>query len=482
MTKRVKPNAEHRIVEGDVVTESIDEKIDRGRQYSKAKKDDSGEYETGFESNVELDPESILKDLDPKAVVSEMATPSFLARHINTILWLSLFTIVILVLYLTRPDTDWQIQKINELQQDVMGLEKQKQSLNQQIFDIKSNQSAAIEAEIKKLVTEFSKEGEAGLSQLEFAALKQELSTKLTDLEKQFVDLNAKTNEQVQLITQDLMASSGSTESNTSALSLEKMTSVENSVKQQLTLFSEKLAELSEFKASQLSEANKVQPSAVIEPLNSLQIQQWIVELNTQWMIHGRIQQARMQLLSLEQAATLSNFSFLNQLLRLIGQDLAYLDQLETAGFSAEMPKVDALRARLNGLVSDQILVSKASTSTSEASSGETSSFDKLMQGFDKLITVKKRDSEQQMLQVNKLLLNDVLKQRLALLIDRLQWGMASHSKALVTTAVNDIKAFIRQYYANETTAFNELLVPFEQLTFVNKQPLSIMRLDEAVE
>lgn len=479
----MKPNAEHRIVEGDVVTESIDEKIDRGRKYSRSKAEESGEYDAGFENNVEPDPESILKDLDPKAVVSEMAKPSFLARHINTILWLSLFVIVILVLYITRPDSDWQIQKINELQQDVISLEKQNQSLNRQLFDIKSNQGVVIEAEIKKLVAEFSKEGEAGLSQLEIATLKQEFATKITDLKKQLIDLNTQTNEQVQLITQDLKASSDPTEANVSVESLEKITSVENLVKQQLKSFSEQLAEFSEFKTSQLSEAGKPQPSAVvIEPLNSLQIQQWIVELNTQWMMHGRIEQARMQLLSLEQAATLSNFSYLNQLLRLIGQDLAYLDQLEKTGFSAEMPKVDALRAQLKGLVSDQILASKNSSDFQASNVNEISSFDKLMQGFDKLITVKKRDSEEQMLQVNKLLLNDVLKQRLALLIDRLQWGMASHSKALVSTAVNDIKSFVNQYYADETTAFNALLVPFEQLTFINKQPLSIMRLDEAIE
>lgn len=531
MTTKVKPNAAHRIVEGEVVAESIDDKIERGREYSKSKADKSQEKDTNadLDMNAEQDPESILKDLDPNAKVSEIAQPkqSFIAKYINTILWLILFAVVISVLYATRPDSDWQIQKINELQQDVLSLEEQNQSLSKQVFQIKSHTNDSIKTQIEQMLASnnslnkapaTAEDSSTVVNNAQIENVKQAVDTKITELQQQFETLAQNTGEKLEQAAEDLQkqmadklaeqlaktpttvqpsqangetATQEQTTAQIQTIATEQFEKLENSFKTQVEQMSGKLADLLAFKEQQTAlndaEAEKqAEQSKQAEPqktvassLNSLQIQQWIVELNTQWMMHGRVAETRQQLLSLEQAATLSNFSYINQLVRLIGQDLAYLEQLEQRKATDPKPKVSDLRAKLKTLGASQVVINQQAQAAQEAEMG---AFDKLLQSLDKLVTVKKRESDDEMLQVNKLLLNDVLKQRLALLVDRLQWGVDSQSKALVDTAVNDIKAFLQQYYEAESTDFDALLVPFTNLKFDFKQPLSIMRLDEAIK
>ena len=104
------------------------------------------------------------------------------------------------------------------------------------------------------------------------------------------------------------------------------------------------------------------------------------------------------------------------------------------------------------------------------------------MQSFSQLMTIKKRDEESDMLEVNKLLLNDVMKQRLALLVDRLHWGVSSESKELIDQAIVDIKVFVKQHYSQDSAEFSGLLQPFTDLTFIQHESLSVMRLDESLE
>ena len=111
MSKRITPNAEHRIVEGDIVTDGIDEKIKRGRAFSeeKAKEHHVDDVELAADKPLEEtnDPESLLKDVDPNAKISEVPSkPSFMKRHLSSIMWLLLFSAVITVLFVTRPDSD----------------------------------------------------------------------------------------------------------------------------------------------------------------------------------------------------------------------------------------------------------------------------------------------------------------------------------------------------------------------------------------
>ena len=107
---------------------------------------------------------------------------------------------------------------------------------------------------------------------------------------------------------------------------------------------------------------------------------------------------------------------------------------------------------------------------------------DKLIERFSQLITVKKRDEDSEITAVNRLLVNDVMKQRLALMVDRLEWGLETHSKQIVMQAVKDIKSYIQQNFPMSSAEFNGLLEPFVYFKFMSRRNLSIVKLDQAVQ
>lgn len=478
MSKRIKPNAEHRIVDGEVVTSDIDEKIKRGQEYSaEMARQHASESEVEMIVNEE-DPESILKDVNPQASISDgldsteeqnKAAEPWWAQHKNTILWVLLFVVVVITLVFTRPDTDWQVQKINDLQNEIAQIKQQNQDMEQRLQE----QQLVITEQVEEALSK--SENRAIVTQQDLENVERQIQQELLELQDKLSSASGQAGEQLT----DALSKLSQTSEQLAPKATEQLQKLEGHVQQQLGEVSKKLADLFEFKAEQQVLTQRPPVLKLDMPLDSLQIQQWIVEINTQWLLNGRIDETHQQLLALEQAVALSDFVYTTQLARLIGQDLGYLQQLESQQLENPLPKTARLKDKINHLLAADIKVQQASKNT--ASPENESGFDGLLDRFSQVITMKKRDPETEMTEVNTLLINDVLKQRLSLLVDRLDWGMDTHSKEVVVQAAADIKAFVQRHYANQFAEFSGLLEPFADIEFPSKKPLSIMHLDKAV-
>lgn len=480
MSKENQPEKNTHVIDGEVVNADIDEKIQRGREYSKQKANHNEQDSVSFvdDDSTTDDPDSILKDVDPdKTLVDEMPKESFMKRYSKLVVSVMVVGLILAVIWYSRPSLDWHVEKINDLQKQVNYLQQQNQLVQEQLQEEKAMQADIIAAQVDEILKE--QQAQSLLSDEKLAALKAELDSQLQSLQSQLSQASENAGEEL---------SSALTDLNEKAQSMlpqadEKLQSLEQSFESKLGELSQGISELFAFKQQQESFNSEEQASLSTSALNSLQIQQWIIEINTQWMLRGNVEETRKQLFALEQAVNLSDFEYSNPLARLIGQDLNYLEQwladsqqqvaLDTQRLSAAIAKLELSQITENSEAS-------AAENTTNESSTESAS-DSLMAKFSQLISVKKREDGAALSDVNKLLLNDVLKQRLALLVDRLNWSLSTRSSSLLEQAVSDFEGFIKTYYPANETEFSELLAPFKEIRFVDKQPLSITRLDENI-
>lgn len=458
MSERIKPNAEHRIVDGDVVKESIDDKIQRGKEYSKAKAEEKAQSGEVLDENQA----SISDNLPPE--------PSFMKKYHSYLLWITMFAVVIATLVVTRPDTDWQVQRINDMQKQLSELSEQNSVLEAKIAD----QQTSIESTVNTLL---DPENKPAVSQADLNAIKINTDKELAKLQENLANLSEQASEQMnKALSQLNEAAKGAQNSlKPSEEQLTELSELEKKLQSQLQSMTAKLSELFLFKNEQQALATQSPVLKLDMPLDSLQIQQWIVEINTQWILNGRTDETRQQLLALEQAVSLSDFTYTSQLARLIGQDLGYLSQFKQRFENSPLPNTEALKK-----AATELIASKQSVAKTDVPKEEQKGFDGLLAKFSQMITLKKRSEEGQT-EVDALLANDVLIQRLALLIDRLDWGLKTQSVETVNKAVEDISGFIDRHYKSQNEAFAELLTTFKNLEFASKQPLSIMQLDRLV-
>jgi len=487
MSKRIKPNAEHRIVDGEVITDSIDEKIQRGREYSKEKANKShSENEISNDDIYDLG-----EDIDPQASISEGLDLSnqpeekeegFIIRYKSYILWTLLFIIVILALFITRPNTDWQVERINDLQSEVSQLRQENNALESRVQEQEQTLIERIDTQVNQALSKT--ENKPVVTQADLSAIQEQTQKQLTQLQEQLAGLSGQAGQQVeQALTQlNQMAQNAQQEIQPTEQQLNALKELKEKFQTQLNGLGDKLSELFEFKAEQQVLTKQPPVLKLDMPLDSLQIQQWIVEINTQWLLNGRVAETQQQLLALEQAASLSDFVYTTQLARLIGQDLGYLKQLADANSRNPLPNTQTVKEAVRKLtVNNMATPAPQYDANASHANGEGSALDGLLEKFGQMITVKKRPEEGASSEVDSLLISDVLLQRLSLLVDRLDWGLQTHSTDTVKQAVEDIKQFIQRHYAKEFSEFNLLLAPFESVEFPSKNSLAIMKLDEAV-
>ena len=487
MSKRIIPNAEHRIVDDEVITDSIDEKIQRGREYSKEKANKSHSENEILNDDVN----DLGEGIDPQASISEGLDLSpqpeekedgFIIRYKSYILWTLLFIIVILALFITRPNTDWQVERIKDLQSEVSQLRQENNALESRVQEQEETLIERIDTQVNQALSKA--ENKPIVTQADLSAIQEQTQKQLTQLQEKLEGLSGQAGQQVeQALTQlNQMAQNAQQDLQPTEQQLNALKELEQKFQIQLNGLGDKLSELFEFKTEQQVLTKQPPVLKLDMPLDSLQIQQWIVEINTQWLLNGRVAETQQQLLALEQAASLSDFVYTTQLARLIGQDLGYLKQLADANLRTPLPNTQTVKEAVRKLtVNNMAKPAPQSGTNSKDANGEVSALDGLLEKFGQMITVKKRPEEGASSEVDSLLMSDVLLQRLSLLVDRLDWGLQTHSADTVKQAVADIKQFIQRHYAKEFSEFNLLLEPFESVEFPSKNSLAIMTLDEAV-
>jgi hypothetical protein len=259
----------------------------------------------------------------------------------------------------------------------------------------------------------------------------------------------------------------------------------EDQVRQQLEQMQEKLSELFSFKAQ--TEAEKQAPngtqSPVTEPaaLTRAQLQQWLTDINTQWLITGHVAQTRAQLLAVEQALAISDLPDKTRLIRMLGEDMARLETVQGQSTDQWAPVFNDVTDWVQSAVETHTPTAAESDAastpaeTNNTASGSQAWTDQLLQGFTQLFEVRKRESSEDLTNVDKLVKADVIEQRGLLLIERMRWAVQTQSSPLLAESLTQMRAFADTYFPQKRDALEPLLQPLDTVQFQPRQPLSIV-------
>jgi len=224
-----------------------------------------------------------------------------------------------------------------------------------------------------------------------------------------------------------------------------------------------------------------------MKALTPMQLSQWVVAVNTQWLLVGEKDQTRERLLSLEQAIVISEQDYAPKLLRLLGEDLAMLERAPNdKNLQKTLQTLTDAFIRLKGkespgsseAKSDQSKADKPEQSIHDLSmQSETtqSASDKLWDKMASMFVVRKRSSEAEVTEVERLLLADVLQQRGLLLIERISWAEQTQSQTLLTDSVIDFEAYLAEIYPTQKQALETELTLLKQHQFEQRQNLKLM-------
>lgn len=444
----ITPKADQRVIDGEVVGESQRKKQSHSTQDQE-------------------------KPLKAKTDWSDWLPKTFTQKLILLVTVL----LVSLIAYLGVKSTeqDWQVERINQLQAELVKLKAASKTL-------KSEQSI-LQEELKSLATH--PDNQPVISQADVNAVKEDLEAlkktvqaELDNYAEQLKSITQSTSEKAQTLTKAL---------DPSAETQQKMTEAEQNLKAKLEQMGLQLSELFSFKQAQQArneeqkqEDTGLNASSVsATPLSEKRLKQWIAEINTQWMLIGNVRQTQQQLEALEKAVSLSDGENKTQLAKRIGQDLA---QLETYAQS-EKPSYQALilqlREQIKALPERQTGedVSHETMKTPEASLSDPSlsGWQRFLGKAEHIFSVRKRESETDLSDVETLMMHDVLIQRGLLLVDRIEWALDSRSKVLLTNSQEALNEFMARHYPEQAEAVAKMLVPFSSLQFKARSPLKVV-------
>ncbi|BBP42375.1 hypothetical protein [Thiosulfativibrio zosterae] len=408
------------------------------------------------------------KNPEKNSVLSALLPQKF-SDYLQLILGFSVL-LLILVLWLKQKDQDWQIEQINQLQSQVAQLSHVQETLQSKQSDLQQSleaqQQAALALENKPLV-----------SQADLENLKSQLKT----LESQVTDFSLSAQSQAKTVLDEAQKTLQDWLANQS-LAKPNDESLPEAVQQRLQSMGQQLTDLFAFKDQQLAQ----KAPEKTDPLSEMQLQKWILEINTQWLLAGNIVQTQQRLQALEQAAGLSDFSQKMHLMRLIGEDLARLDNLNTTMATAlwKPEASSALKVWLSKQSQQKQAANPENTALkmplSEESNIQTpetlSPWQRLQQAFASVFTVKKRESDQDLTRVEQSLMQDVLLQRAYLWVEQLDWAMQSGSEIKKQQALTQLNTYVSQYWPTSNQAeLDSLLQPYESVQFKALQPLSVV-------
>ena len=492
MTDPVTPKAERRVTDGEVVESTVEVRPERTASESRSKSDANARRRAHNRAKKEAEtPASANSKPAEKHPQNAIKNGNVLSKPwVNkSLLWGGFLIMVAAILFYTRPNMDWQVEHINRLQVQVTNL----QASNQALADKLEQQQTELDTRISEIMSQ--PENKPLITQADLEAVKLATESQLSDLYEQVqTDLTA-FNRQAETKLQALaeQATSNETPSETSSeTDLTALNEFQQKVEGQLSQVDEVIRQLLTFKQQQEQQVlvtPELQPEPVaVQHLTSMQIQEWMIDANNQWLLKGNVEQTQSQLLALEQALAMTDVSNKTEIARVIGQDLsqikAYSEQTQQVNQTMEsslaalnklvkeLPKPDMSRQKTDSMPLSELMSEGSQEKT------EVSPLNLLLEKLSGLISVKKRESEAELSAVEGLLLHDALTQRLALLVDRVNWASSIESTVEVKKATAAVQTFIDLHFSAQSQAFEAVLTPLSEVTFSPRPALSMVSLD----
>lgn len=408
-------------------------------------------------------------DLKPKK--SSQWLPKTFMQKMVAVLLLALLGLGSYWVWLTNQQ-DWQIEHINQLQRQQNQLKSITQTLEERL-DQQGQQLTQLRSSAQT----------PAFSQADLDQIKNDMALVETQLEEQVSQLS----ESLSNLSERFLKSSDNAIKAVMPNEQQQqdvqqaVDTLASQFNQEVSGMKQKLSELLDFKAAQSVEptvdATPDEPKSQTRPaLSDHQRQQWISQINTQWILGADVASIEQQLNALEQAAILSDWPQKNTLLRQIGEDMAQLNQVQTQDAKVTQAKqaIDQLSREIQALAkSDASQPAAKSSESTEPAAPQMTAWQQLLQKIQALFSIQKRDSQQQLSDVQQLIQRDVLIQRALLHLDRIDWALEMGSKSQLLEAKQALSAFMAQYFPKNTT-ITDLLAQIEPDSLSTRQPLKI--------
>ncbi len=408
-------------------------------------------------------------DLKPKK--SSQWLPKTFMQKMVAVLLLALLGLGSYWVWLTNQQ-DWQIEHINQLQRQQNQLKSITQTLEERL-DQQGQQLTQLRSSAQT----------PAFSQADLDQIKNDMALVETQLEEQVSQLS----ESLSNLSERFLKSSDNaikavTPNEQQQQDVQQaVDTLASQFNQEVSGMKQKLSELLDFKAAQSVEPKtdvaSAEPESQTSPaLSDHQRQQWISQINTQWILGADVASIAQQLNALEQAAILSDWPQKNTLLRQIGEDMAQLNQVQTQNAKVTQAKqaIDQLSREIQALAkSDASQPAAKSSESTEPAAPQMTAWQQLLQKIQALFSIQKRDSQQQLSDVQQLIQRDVLIQRALLHLDRIDWALEMGSKSQLLEAKQALSAFMAQYFPKNTT-ISDLLAQIEPDSLSTRQPLKI--------
>lgn len=372
-----------------------------------------------------------------------------LKSHFNQFLLLITLIIAILAFYFSwaGDDNKWQIESINKLQNENQLLQ---QELNQKLthfekqleqVSLKATQNpTAIEALDKDLTAKLTNQLNLELSQLKESITKLGLNQQTGNKLK---------NATIKDFTQQLKSIQ------------DKQVQLE----QKNTDFQIQLTKLLNTKQNKTSKA-----ILAISKLSNLQVHNWVLQINNQWLFENNKFTALNSLDALAETISLSKSPYKQTLLAKIKLDQQMIEKYKPPMIATD--KIKSLKTWLTGLNL------RSENKSSTGNQIEQSSWELVKQKFSNLFSIRKKQSADQLSMVETELGKNMVKQRMLLQAEQLGWAIHTQSSEVILYAMNDISTLIEQYAPEQLSAWQIKMINLMPASQMAKMPLSITEID----
>ena len=518
-----------KVIEGDLVGQdsaenAADKPVQPSPKWKPAKSAKASEAEATVEANTKTNINAEAPAEESKAEASKTSSQERRSKSsaqpaasspekkngwfVPTLKWGGSLAVILAAIVYTRPDQSWQIAQINDLQSQVVALQavqskvsEQSKSATSEVANLQDS-LVALQGHLKQLEEQFNQaqaESGNGFDLEKFAsnesvqALQEQVQQQWNGLQGQVKELFTQLSDVAKTMSEqaDTSDSTGTADApaaeNSDQIAADDVPSTVETVKQAAQNLMDNIAQTMPKVMAPIQEAIKI-PNAQQNPLDSLRIQQWLLAINSQWMVSQNVEHTQEQLLAIESVIGLSDFAHKAQFSRAVGKDLAYLEGFAKA--KAELPNIQALRDAVQALKINRATiveqVEQKAEAAENAESTETSSaasnWDALLARLSQMVTIQKRDADAGQTKVESLLMEDVLRQRAMLLVDRMDWAMQSQNPSALSAAAGSLQAFVAQNFAEQAAAINAELTAYANVQFVTPKSLGIIQQFSAAE
>lgn len=442
-----------------------------GKQPSQARQDKRSASETD-RSNAERDDAAADKSV-PKSASQTVTKPS----RWRSFALLLLFVVSFLLLLFGMQNN----QSINELRNDLNQVQTKQTRILDQQDQLLAQSGSALSEENATQIERLTQRIQDQQSQQTLNASVPPASQDIEALQQQQQALESRVAEQIEQAFDRLQTLQTPVKTSEGQVDLAPILRKISTLEQALQTMQ------SAQQSTKVSSVAVAEPVEAVEaPLMSLQkLQQWILENNTQWLLGASVKATIDRLNAIEQAAQNAGYPQITALARLVGEDIAALKKWADIA-QQPLPSVVELKAAVNALAPPKLALQQAEklpqaevldTTTEALQVGEVaeqeSAWQRLLARLSEMVTIKNRQSTGEPTTVEALLQHDVQKQRLLLLIERMQWSAERESQQRFELAVLEVQQFVNQYFADHSKRFEVLLKPFRQFVRQQRQPLA---------